>query len=613
MGRKSKDNDNANKRVPEIKRIRFGIARQIVIPFATILLLAGIFNSLFMFLSNCQRNFLDRKDLTLRIGYEATDIMQSYASLDFLVDYWTEHGEEMDHIFDEEQIEIRDRLISRFWPDMPQEKDVTTEELMKQSPEVQKLFAEAAYSHMCKEFDRVKGNFGPKYLYSLVLKDNNMYYLVTGLKNDEKHTGSGGDVFELADTLPYTPGRYPILDRVLATGEFTEQMDSAVDWYDPFVVHLFIPVYSGGKFVAVLGVAMEWSELFADVLWLSLSEMIVDTLIFAVLAIMLVIAMRKRVVIPINKTKNAIYDYETDKNSQAVRDKLSVIRSNNEVEELAVSFKSMVEDLDHYIEEIMMVTAEKERIGSELELASKIQADMLPHVFPPFPDREEFMLHASMDPAKAVGGDFYDYFFIDHDHIALVIADVSGKGIPAALFMTISMALLRSRARLGGDLSEIVADVNEQLIERNQNDLFVTVWMAIIDVRTGEGKSVNAGHEHPAICRKGGEWELVEYRHSIALGVYPGVKFRQREFKLNPGDRIFVYTDGVAEATRADMELYGTARMLEELNKCRDKSCARLINYMRYSIDQFVGNAEQFDDITMLAFQLNPEHKEEDE
>ncbi len=274
---------------------------------------------------------------------------------------------------------------------------------------------------------------------------------------------------------------------------------------------------------------------------------------------------------------------------------------NDEIGDLAESFNSMALNLKKYIQDLTTVTAEKERIGAELNVATQIQADMLPRIFPPFPERSEFDLYATMDPAKEVGGDFYDFFLIDDDHVGLVMADVSGKGVPAALFMVIAKTLIKNRALMGGSPSEVLAYANDQLCEGNDAELFVTVWMAIVEISTGKGVAANAGHEHPAICRAGGKFELVEYKHSPAVATMEGLKFRQHEFELYPGDTLYVYTDGVAEATDKHDELFGTERMLNALNKEPDAKAEVLLKNVRDAIDEFVGDAPQFDDITMLG------------
>ena len=262
----------------------------------------------------------------------------------------------------------------------------------------------------------------------------------------------------------------------------------------------------------------------------------------------------------------------------------------------------MVVSIDEYVTEIRSITAEKERIAADLSVAKRIQANMLPSVFPAFPERKEFDLYASMTPAREVGGDFYDFFLVDQNHLGLVIADVSGKGVPAALFMVNSKTRIQNHAVQGKSPKEILEAVNRELCEENESGFFVTVWIAIVDLVTGKGVAANAGHENPVIRRAGGSYEMLVYRHSPVVGVMEGVPFKEHEFELKPGDRVFVYTDGVPEATNGEEEMFGTDRMLEALNSHENEALRELLPNIKKDVDTFVGEAEQFDDLTMLGF-----------
>ena len=281
------------------------------------------------------------------------------------------------------------------------------------------------------------------------------------------------------------------------------------------------------------------------------------------------------------------------------------IRTGDEIEGLSESFGRMMDDITSYVSNLATVTAEKERIGAELNVATQIQANMLPRIFPPFPERKEFDIYATMTPAKEVGGDFYDFFLIDDDHLALVMADVSGKGVPAALFMVIAKTLIKNRTQMGGSPAEVLSDVNEQLCEGNEAELFVTVWLAIIEISTGKGIVANAGHEHPALKRQDGRFELVKYRHSPAVAVMEGIRFREHEFELRPGDCLYVYTDGVTEATNEDNELFGEERLIAALNRETGITQEKLLGNVKEEIDLFVADAPQFDDITMMGLVWN--------
>lgn len=283
--------------------------------------------------------------------------------------------------------------------------------------------------------------------------------------------------------------------------------------------------------------------------------------------------------------------------------KKTKVKGKDEIQLLANGVESLADGVKNYLDNLRSVTKEKERIGAELSVATHIQADMLPRIFPAYPNRNEFDLFATMTPAKEVGGDFYDFFLVDDDHLGLVIADVSGKGVPAALFMVIAKTLIKNAAQLGKSPSEILSYANEHLCEGNEAELFVTVWIGIIDINTGKGIAANAGHEHPALKRANGDWELVVYKHSPAVATMEGMKFKEHEFEIHPGDTLYVYTDGVTEATNANNELFGEERLIESLNKNADLAGTpeKLLKNVREDIDAFVGDAPQFDDITMLS------------
>lgn len=290
------------------------------------------------------------------------------------------------------------------------------------------------------------------------------------------------------------------------------------------------------------------------------------------------------------------------------------VESDDETAELGEAFNHMTTSLKEYIKNLSRITAEKERIGAELHVATQIQASMLPCIFPPFPERNEFDIYATMTPAKEVGGDFYDFFLIDDDHLAIVIADVSGKGVPAALFMVVAKILLKNRAQMGASPKEILETVNNQLCEGNKAEMFVTAWLGIYEISTGKLTAANAGHEYPAIKRAGGRFELFRDAHGFVLAGMENVHYREYELELHTGDMLFVYTDGVTEATDADNALYGTDRMLEALNSKPDTMPEELLHQVKADIDRFVGDAPQFDDITMLCLKCEkPEGKPSDD
>ena len=276
-------------------------------------------------------------------------------------------------------------------------------------------------------------------------------------------------------------------------------------------------------------------------------------------------------------------------------------RTGDEIEELAKAFADLSGRTVQYIDHIQKITAEKERIGAELSLATSIQAGMLPNMFPAFPERPEFDIYASMDPAKEVGGDFYDFFMIDDDHLAMVIGDVSGKGVPAALFMMASKITINDHALMGGTPAEILQRVNKQICSANDAEMFVTVWLGILEISTGKLTAASAGHEYPML-NINGKYELFKDKHGMAVGAMDIAKYKDYEITLKNGDSIFVYTDGVAEATDAQNELFGTDRTLDALNNLPGNDTQEeILKGVRKAVDAFVKEAPQFDDLTMLG------------
>ena len=323
-----------------------------------------------------------------------------------------------------------------------------------------------------------------------------------------------------------------------------------------------------------------------------------------IVAIFMARHMKKKLVKPINDIAEAAERYVADrKNGVTESDHFSKldISTGDEVENLALIMADMERDLTEYEENLTAVTAEKERVGAELSLATRIQADMLPNIFPAFPERPDFDVYASMNPAKEVGGDFYDFFLIDEEHLGLVIADVSGKGVPAALFMMVSKILVQNYAMMGKSPSEVLETVNAQICSNNREEMFVTVWFGVLDLTSGILTAANAGHEYPVLKKPDGDFELIKDRHGFVIGGMDGVKYKEYELKMDPGAKLFLYTDGVAEATNSSEELFGTERMVEALRSAENGTPAEILEAVDKAVEIFVGDAPQFDDLTMLC------------
>ena len=281
---------------------------------------------------------------------------------------------------------------------------------------------------------------------------------------------------------------------------------------------------------------------------------------------------------------------------------LTKIHNRDEIGKLAKSVEKMSRDMNKYIEDLTHATAEKERLGAELNVARQIQAEMLPRVFPPYKNHPELELYANMTPAKEVGGDFYDFYLIDDDHFAMVVGDVSGKGVPAALFMVITKTLLKDTAEHEYNPAKVFEHVNKILCEGNESGLFVTCWMGILTLSTGELNFANAGHNAP-IIKNGGEIKYLSTKPNLMLAAMDGIPYTNNTLKLAKGDRLFIYTDGITEATNDYNELYGEERLLKILKSVQNNSISSrdLLDIVRNDLNDFVLDAPQFDDITMLA------------
>ena len=333
----------------------------------------------------------------------------------------------------------------------------------------------------------------------------------------------------------------------------------------------------------------------ASVYMLAFMEIIVFTILFIAIFILI----KKLIVQNIRKINKSL--------SKIANGDLNItvdVRDNEEFASLSNDINSTVETLKQYIEEA------KARFSKDLEIAKQIQHSSLPSVFPPYPNRKDFSIFANMYPAKEVGGDFYDFYLVDENHLAFVIADVSGKGIPGAMFMMTSKTLIKSHTESGLAVNDVFTNVNTQLCENNEAGMFVTAWMGILDLKTGMVKFANAGHNPPLIKHADGTFEYLKSKANFVLAGMDGIRYKEQEIQLEKGDKIYLYTDGVTEAHNDKNELYGEERLLKCLNSVKDKSVDDICQKIKEDVELFVGTAEQFDDITMLCVSFNEKTKD---
>ncbi len=408
----------------------------------------------------------------------------------------------------------------------------------------------------------------------------------------DRHIGTNGNTYLIKDGTVISSSNASNgltlqklgINRDLTDGQFALERINSVPCY----------VYSKkiGDYYALL--AVDKKEMYKDRDIFALEIAFADILLFAAIFILIYVLVRRLIVSNLNKVNESLARITNGNLNEVVNVKTST------------EFTSLSEDINITVSALKKYIAEAEnRNKKELEFAKAIQASALPSVFPPFPDHHEFDLYALMATAKEVGGDFYDFFLVDESHLALVMADVSGKGIPAALFMMKSKTQIKSLAESGMNPEKILETANSKLCEGNDAEMFVTVWIGILDIQTGIMTCSNAGHEFPVIKRNGGDFELVKDKHGFVLGGMDGAKYKEYQIEFQPGDTLFLYTDGVTEATDSNSNLWGTDRMLTALNHYKDVPMNQLLPNMKKEIDAFVGAAPQADDITMLGWKMS--------
>ena len=467
----------------------------------------------------------------------------------------------------------------------------------------------AMYDAAAARFDEERKENGYDSIYCVDVSDPNNIVLLMESSRQSEMTGERGlGTVQGVDAKLYSRAfeAFETEGSKAADETFFQQLH--VRDYDTFYYMAYKPIIVDGAIKYILAIECDWSD-FARILNRNLMQvLLLGVAVMLVTSGLIMLFIFRKAVKPLVEVNDGVREYIESKDSDAAVRRMSGIKARNEVGRLADSFSEMSTEIDRYTKEVRQLTGEKERAEAELNLAARIQSSMLPTEFPV---RPELTLFASMDPAKEVGGDFYDFFFIDEEHLGLVIADVSGKGVPAALFMMMSKILLKNHAMSGLSPAEVLNRTNLGICENNRNNMFVTVWFGVLDIATGHVTAANAGHEYPMIRKPDGGFEIMKDRHGFVLGALRRKRYTEYEFDIEPGGTLFVYTDGAAEATDRDNRLFGTERMLGALNLEPAASPEVLLGNMKSAIDGFVGEAPQFDDLTMLCIKYNGKKEEE--
>ena len=477
---------------------------------------------------------------------------------------------------------------------------------------LEREMASGRYQELRGQMDRLREHMGANDIYLAQLDVEELYdFYLEELEGTQDASGDGRswnpmtyimdsyvEPYRFGDMGGLSPAYIKEAVALARSGERSDSYFISESIYG-YNTSAILPIVLEGSTAAVIGVEIPMATL-QKALGDYVSHSVLSMLVVTVLCLAVYVHILYRSIIaPINLIAGEASSFVKEENQ--VSTELGKIRTGDEIQTLSETLLKMERDINHYIDNLTKVTAEKERIGAELNVATQIQADMLPRIFPAFPGRQEFDIFATMNPAKEVGGDFYDFFLTDSDHLALVVADVSGKGIPAALFMVISKTLIKNQAQMGDSPAQILQAVNDQLCENNEAEMFVTVWLGILEISTGKLTAVNAGHEYPIMKKDGGEYEMLDDSHGFVMGVMPGMQYQEYEIWMHKGDSIYVYSDGAPDAVNAEEEQFERERLLASLNRIPGASPSELLGQVKGDIDRFVGEAAQFDDITMLC------------
>ena len=590
---------------------------QVSILIAAFYILGGVLGSVLLYRSASRTYLTAKDDMIKRDLSHVQGSISNFLFMNWFFDYALDHASEIMDKSTDDDTSAWDSLLA----ERESESDPTQKEMYdlinEKADDNQKLqLAKSMHATLASSLDYDFFEIGYGELYVMAVDGDNLGFIYhqANTYDDSMDIDAlvyGDDVtpikegHKLGDMLNFDLDEHPALKKIVEGKskniefEIVTGTTGQLDFENHYTA--YSPIYFEGKLQAVVVIDYDWDD-FRSELLSQIGLMIVALTIGMVSACGLVILLLNRVAVkPLSQLQRAVNEYSETKDSVKAVEHIGRIKSGNEIGKLAKDVSSLAVEIDSYMKENMKLIGERERVAAEMELAARIQKDILPK---DFPNKDGLILYASMEPAKDVGGDFYDFFYIDDDHLGLVISDVSGKGMPAALFMMRSKSQISKTAVRGVSPQEVFDIVNKELCRNNEEQMFVTSWYGILEISTGKIKAVNAGHEYPLIRRPNGKFELFKDPHSMFLGGLDTTKYKEYEVPFEKGSTLFVFTDGVAEAASLDDELFGTDRLLEALNREPDAEPAKLMENVRKAVDEFVGDGDQFDDITMLSLKL---------
>ena len=550
-------------------------------------------------------SFNNVSEQNLRIASESVEeltmAIEEYPAHEWMLSYWYRNYDDLDIEYDVDygsgtKTEAKCKELQERYPDL-QLKYATTKEVKAMSPKDQKLYAEITYSWLITRINQIKRSYQFSFLFCVLTKEpfDSQFFLFSAADEGAVRGTDYEEVYTLGVTSGVNESQQTAMMNATNNSSYFADAGDYVDYYAA------IGEVDGHE--VLIGITINQSDLRNTMQSQTIRGTVVAVIMQICLAVLCLIMILYFVINPLKEVQQSIRTYIRTKKSQSVVENLENIKAKNEIGQLSDDVVSLAEEMDDYLDQIEDITKEKERMLTELNLASRIQADMLPNTFPAFPERSEFDIHAAMHPAREVGGDFFDFFLIDDDHLCLVIADVSGKGIPASLFMMASKIILANNVKAGKSPSEVLTDTNNSICSNNKEEMFVTVWLGILELSTGKLTASNAGHEYPVIKDPDGLYKLYHDQHGFVIGGVEGIRYTEYEIQLEPGSKIFVYTDGIPEATNNEKGMFGLERMLQALNADAEAMPEQILQNMRSAVDEFVQDEEQFDDLTMLCLE----------
>ena len=527
--------------------------------------------------------------------------LKQYPAYEWLVEYWCAHFSELDV---EYNLDYRTDVVSAQKVRELNERHPTLRleyakpyEIEALPEKDQKLYAEIIYSWMISRIDQMAEAYELDYIYAMATKKpyDKQTIVFASSKDDLEIGEEKGQLNPVGKETESTSQQQETIARTV-TGQPSSSLNADGKYLD------FYYLLDSIRGVDILiGISRNVTTIRKTIDHEALMLSIVAAIFFIALAAVFMMMINKVVIKPLKKVERNIRRYKDSKDSAGVLKSLSHINSHNELANLSNDVCDLTKEMDDYMDKIENISAEREHIRTELTLAGKIQHSMLPKRFVFNPPRKEIEIYASMTPAREIGGDFYDFFMVDYNHMCMLIADVSDKGIPAALFMMASKITLSHTMSVSDSPAIILEEVNKSICKNNPEDMFVTVWLGLLDLRDGTMRCCNAGHEYPILKQPGKEFEQIKDKHGLVVGSIEDAKYSEYTLKLEPGAKLFVYTDGIPEASNPRNEMFGLERTLDELNNNLDNSPEEILNNMKKSVNEFVEDREPFDDLTMMC------------